>query len=161
MSPAGRERFGLGRKLFAIRDDLVDPLELRAKAVQFGCAEVREYPAFQFQRLGRDRRVKLLAGPRQSQKMRASILRIGKALKQLAFRQGSSGAADRNLVHAGVGANLLLDDYLTPGGDLIGCTWHGALFAISNGACVGGPCAGTGLTSWPVEEREGMVVAAR
>ncbi|WP_176594555.1 Rieske (2Fe-2S) protein [Sphingobium sp. EM0848] len=60
--------------------------------------------------------------------------------------------------HMGLPLAQRLDDYLTPGGDLITCSWHGALFAIGDGACVGGPCAGAGLTPWPVAVREGMIV---
>jgi nitrite reductase/ring-hydroxylating ferredoxin subunit len=53
-----------------------------------------------------------------------------------------------------------LDDYLTPDGTLIQCSWHGALYAIDDGLCVGGPCIGARLTPWPVEIRDGMIVTA-
>jgi nitrite reductase/ring-hydroxylating ferredoxin subunit len=51
-----------------------------------------------------------------------------------------------------------LDDYLSPSGELIACSWHGALFRIEDGLCVGGPCTGQRLTSWPVIAREGRIV---
>jgi nitrite reductase/ring-hydroxylating ferredoxin subunit len=54
----------------------------------------------------------------------------------------------------------VLDDYLTPRGDLIACSWHSALFEIDSGACVGGPCGGTRLTPWPVAVVDGMIVTA-
>lgn len=73
--------------------------------------------------------------------------------------QDVRGYVDR-CPHMGLPLAQKLDDYLTPGGDLISCSWHGALFAISDGTCVGGPCAGIGLTPWPVEVREGMIVTA-
>lgn len=53
-----------------------------------------------------------------------------------------------------------LDEYLTPSGDLIACSWHSALFEIESGLCVGGPCAGQRLTPWPVRVSEGMLVTA-
>lgn len=62
--------------------------------------------------------------------------------------------------HAGLPLTQRLDDYLTPDGSLIACSWHGALFAAETGACVGGPCMGQALTPWPVEARDGAIVTA-
>lgn len=62
--------------------------------------------------------------------------------------------------HAGMPLAEELDQYLTPQGDLIVCSWHGALFRISDGLCIGGPCGGRSLTSWPVEVRDGEIVTA-
>lgn len=45
---------------------------------------------------------------------------------------------------------MTLDQYLTPAKDLIACRWHGALFTIHDGHCVGSPCGGERLKSWPV-----------
>ncbi len=59
--------------------------------------------------------------------------------------------------HAGVPLARALDDYLTPRGDLIACSWHSALFTIADGLCVGGPCVGARLTRWPVAVVEGMI----
>lgn len=53
-----------------------------------------------------------------------------------------------------------LDAYLTPQGDRIACSWHGAIFAIEDGQCLGGPCAGQPLTAWPVTVRDGAIVTA-
>ncbi|MEI9926566.1 MAG: Rieske 2Fe-2S domain-containing protein [Sphingomonas sp.] len=53
-----------------------------------------------------------------------------------------------------------LDRYLTPDGNLIECSWHGALYRIEDGKCVGGPCGGVGLLRWPVTVRDGMIVTA-
>lgn len=66
-------------------------------------------------------------------------------------RRGASvrGYVDR-CPHIGVPMTATLDDYLTPDGGLIACSWHGALFEIDSGLCVGGPCAGQRLTAWPV-----------
>ena len=60
--------------------------------------------------------------------------------------------------HMGLPLAQHLDQYLTPAGDLIACSWHSALFAIADGQCVGGPCAGQRLTPWPVAVIDGVVV---
>lgn len=62
--------------------------------------------------------------------------------------------------HAGVPLARDLDDYLTADGGLIVCDWHGALFEIASGACVGGPCVGQRLTPWPVAVIDGAIVTA-
>lgn len=62
--------------------------------------------------------------------------------------------------HMGVPMAQTLDDYLTPSGSLIACAWHGALFEIADGRCVGGPCVGQALTPWPVAVRDGTIVTA-
>nr|WP_167074566.1 Rieske (2Fe-2S) protein [Sphingomonas vulcanisoli] len=62
--------------------------------------------------------------------------------------------------HAGVPLARELDDYLTLGGELIGCSWHGALFEIETGACVGGPCVGQRLIAWPVTVVDGILTTA-
>ncbi|WP_370545420.1 Rieske (2Fe-2S) protein [Caulobacter sp. 17J80-11] len=53
--------------------------------------------------------------------------------------------------HAGLPLAQELDKYLTSRGDLIMCSWHGALFEIEDGLCVGGPCGGQRLRPWPVK----------
>ena len=53
-----------------------------------------------------------------------------------------------------------LDDYLTPDGSMIQCSWHGALYRIDDGECVGGPCVGAKLRPWPVTLRDGLIVTA-
>lgn len=74
------------------------------------------------------------------------------------------GAAVRGYVdrcpHQGLPLAQVLDDYLTPDGGLIACSWHGALFRPDDGACVGGPCVGAALTPWPVTVTDGVVVTA-
>ena len=62
--------------------------------------------------------------------------------------------------HAGLPLAQELDDYLTPQADLISCSWHGALFQIASGRCIGGPCGGQSLTPWPVRIKEGQIVTA-
>jgi nitrite reductase/ring-hydroxylating ferredoxin subunit len=40
------------------------------------------------------------------------------------------------------------------------CAMHGASFALDDGACVGGPCNGKGLTRIAIEQRDGAVFSA-
>jgi len=70
-----------------------------------------------------------------------------------------TGFVDR-CPHAGLPLAQQLDDYLTPDGSHIACSWHGALFRPEDGLCVGGPCAGQSLTRWPVAVEQGWIVTA-
>ncbi len=71
---------------------------------------------------------------------------------------GIKGFLDR-CPHAGFPLALVPDRYLTREKDLIICASHGALFRL-DGLCIGGPCAGARLLSWPVGLDQGWVVAA-
>jgi len=62
--------------------------------------------------------------------------------------------------HMGVPLAQRLDDYLTDSGEWIACSWHGALFEVDSGTCVGGPCTGNRLTAWPVRVESGTLVTA-
>lgn len=62
--------------------------------------------------------------------------------------------------HAGVTLARRLDDYLTPSGSLIACSWHGALFEPATGRCLGGPCMGQALAPWPVRIEDGWIVTS-
>jgi nitrite reductase/ring-hydroxylating ferredoxin subunit len=90
------------------------------------------------------------------------VLQIGEAFFHgFVVRRGEGvrGYVDR-CPHAGFPLAQELDRYLTREGDLILCSWHGALFRPETGLCVGGPCAGQSLTPWPVEVKDGMVRTA-
>ena len=78
-----------------------------------------------------------------------------------AVRRGSEvfGYVDR-CPHMGLPLAQVLDDYLTPAGDLIACSWHSALFRVDDGECVGGPCPGQRLTPWPLAVVDGAIVTA-
>jgi nitrite reductase/ring-hydroxylating ferredoxin subunit len=62
--------------------------------------------------------------------------------------------------HNGFPLAPVTDQYLTRESDLILCGAHGALFRIGDGLCVGGPCSGAKLWSWPVRIDGEAVVAA-
>lgn len=85
-----------------------------------------------------------------SQRFHGFVVRRGEAV---------TGFVDR-CPHMGLPLAQKLDDYLTPDGTLIACSWHGALFRPEDGACVGGPCAGAALTPWPVAVVNGSVRTA-
>jgi len=95
-------------------------------------------------------------------KARNYVLQIGdKRFHGFVVRRGEAvfGYVDR-CPHAGLPLAQELDRYLTPDGDLIMCSWHGAVFTVEEGTCVGGPCVGARLSPWPVEARDGRVVTA-
>jgi nitrite reductase/ring-hydroxylating ferredoxin subunit len=95
-------------------------------------------------------------------KARNFVLQIGEAyFHGFVVRRGAEaqGYVDR-CPHAGLPLAQQLDAYLTPDGDLIACSWHGALFDIDSGACVGGPCVGASLTPWPVTVVDGWLRTA-
>lgn len=90
------------------------------------------------------------------------VLQIGEArFHGFVVRKGEAvfGYVDR-CPHAGLPLAQQLDQYLTPDGGLIACSWHGAVFTVEAGACVGGPCVGAKLSPWPVVLREGRLHTA-
>jgi len=62
--------------------------------------------------------------------------------------------------HARHPLDLLPHRFLTPGGELILCSSHGALFERSTGLCVAGPCTGQSLERVPVKVEAGFVLLA-
>jgi nitrite reductase/ring-hydroxylating ferredoxin subunit len=62
--------------------------------------------------------------------------------------------------HAGHQLNLRPHEFLTPDGSLLLCNSHGALFEISTGLCVAGPCPGARLRRVPLEIASGYVLLA-
>jgi nitrite reductase/ring-hydroxylating ferredoxin subunit len=73
-------------------------------------------------------------------------------------RRGNAvhGYVDR-CAHMALPLAQRLDQYLTPEGGLIQCSWHGALYRIDDGVCVGGPCTGARLQPWPVTVTDGVI----
>lgn len=76
-------------------------------------------------------------------------------------RQGDAvhGYVDR-CAHMAIPLAQELDQYLTPDGALIQSSWHGALYRIHDGVCVGGPCTGARLQPWPVTITDGTITTA-
>jgi nitrite reductase/ring-hydroxylating ferredoxin subunit len=69
-------------------------------------------------------------------------------LKGFVVRRGTQVFAYLNRCpHAGHPLNWQANDFLTLDDALIMCRSHGALFDISTGLCVGGPCVGANLRS--------------
>lgn len=90
------------------------------------------------------------------------VLQIGdRRFHGFVVRRGEAafGYVDR-CPHAGLPLAQVLDGYLTQDGALIACAWHGALFEIAGGTCVGGPCVGARLSPWPVRVENGRIVTA-
>lgn len=82
-------------------------------------------------------------------------------LRGLVVRRGIEVHAYVNRCpHAGHPLNLQPHDFLTPDRSLLLCRSHGALFEISTGLCIAGPCAGRQLRRVPVELVGGYVLLA-
>lgn len=80
-------------------------------------------------------------------------------LKGFVVRKGEVIRAYVNYCpHAGFPLNWQPDVFLAPGGNMIRCIMHGALFEIDTGDCVAGPCLGDGLQPLPIHVRDGYVV---
>lgn len=90
------------------------------------------------------------------------VLQIGPAFFHgFVVRRGEAvrGYVDR-CPHQGLPLAHKLDQYLTPDRTLIACAWHGALFRLEDGRCVGGPCLGESLKPWSVLVDQGFVRTA-
>ncbi|MEM9304048.1 MAG: Rieske (2Fe-2S) protein [Pseudomonadota bacterium] len=75
-------------------------------------------------------------------------------------RAGEVLAFENICPHASRPLNFAPDRFLfTPEGHLV-CAAHGASFELPSGQCVGGPCAGYGLTRIEIEVRDGQVFVA-
>ena len=73
-------------------------------------------------------------------------------------RKGDEVFAYRNTCpHAGNPLHWKPDGFLTKNRDLIMCSKHGAIFEISNGLCVAGPCPGKSLTALDVRVENSSV----
>lgn len=59
--------------------------------------------------------------------------------------------------HLGIPLEWKPDSFLDSEGELIQCSTHGALFVITSGECVSGPCLGKYLESINIIERDNAV----
>ena len=60
--------------------------------------------------------------------------------------------------HTGSPLNWVGDQFLTRDADMIQCAVHGALFRITDGLCLWGPCLHQRLTAVPTIVRDGIVL---
>ena len=60
--------------------------------------------------------------------------------------------------HTGAPLNWVGDQFLNRDGDMIQCAVHGALFRITDGACIWGPCLHQCLTAVPIIIRDGEIL---
>jgi len=60
--------------------------------------------------------------------------------------------------HTGGPLDWTPNEFLDQSECYIQCANHDALFAIKDGRCMAGPCAGDSLTPLPVYERDGLVI---
>lgn len=93
---------------------------------------------------------------------RGFVLEIGgRRFHGFVVREGEAvrGYVDR-CPHMSVPLARELDAYMSPLSRYIACGWHGALFRVEDGVCVGGPCVGRSLIAWPVAVRDGAIVTA-
>jgi nitrite reductase/ring-hydroxylating ferredoxin subunit len=59
--------------------------------------------------------------------------------------------------HIGVALEWVEDQFLDSSQTLIQCANHGALFSITNGKCVSGPCIGQSLIAVPFTINDGYI----
>lgn len=78
--------------------------------------------------------------------------------KGFVVRQGQNVFAYRNYcMHLGHPLNWMPDDFMTKDRANIICSSHGAIYEISTGLCVAGPCLGKSLSALPTEIRDGVI----
>lgn len=78
--------------------------------------------------------------------------------KGFVVRQGEGVFAYQNYCrHAGHPLNWMPDSFLTRDGANIICSSHGAVYEITAGLCIAGPCLGKNLRALPIEIREGVL----
>lgn len=82
-------------------------------------------------------------------------------LRGFVVRRGAQVAAFVNRCpHQGHPLNWHPDRFLSPDGSVILCSSHGAMFDLTDGACIAGPCEGRGLERLPLRIEAGLVILA-
>jgi len=76
------------------------------------------------------------------------------------LQHGTVHAYQNRCPHAGHALNLRPNEFMDPTGTWLSCRSHGALFDLSSGECVAGPCAGQALRRIPVQVVDGSVHVA-
>ncbi len=70
-------------------------------------------------------------------------------------QRGNYYAYVNSCPHTRVSLDWQPGQFLNPGGTLIQCSTHGALFRIEDGLCINGPCVNQSLTSITTELEDG------
>ncbi|MBL4612545.1 MAG: Rieske (2Fe-2S) protein [Emcibacter sp.] len=68
-------------------------------------------------------------------------------------------AYENSCPHAYLPLNMKKGIFTEKSGKYFMCQNHGALFDITNGACLAGPCNGQGLTPIEIELKDGNIIA--
>lgn len=75
------------------------------------------------------------------------------------LRQGTGAVAFENRCpHTGGPLDWMPGEFLTEEEDFFICATHGALFRLTDGHCIHGPCAGKALTPIAIEVADGTVI---
>ena len=90
--------------------------------------------------------------------VRFNVSRRGEAVSAFAVRfHGKVHAYLNRCAHRSLELDWNEGDFFDAFGDHLICATHGARYAPTSGACVGGPCARAGLVKLPVFEDDGDV----
>jgi len=91
----------------------------------------------------------------------ATLQQGDRLLDVLVVRKGPSVYAYVNSCpHTGSPLDWVEHEFLSLDKQHIQCATHAALFRLTDGLCVAGPCAGSSLTAIAVTVNSGMVIAA-
>ena len=78
-------------------------------------------------------------------------------IKVIIVRRGTEIYCYQNICpHTGINLDWMPDQLLDNSGKLIQCSTHGALFQITDGYCISGPCAGQNLRALKLNIKDGL-----
>ena len=90
--------------------------------------------------------------------VRFQVRRYGEIAPAFAIRFDDKAHAYLNrCAHRSLELDWEAGEFFDAFGELLICASHGARFAPASGACVGGPCHGTGLVKLTVTEKDGRL----
>lgn len=96
--------------------------------------------------------------PESGRGVRFSVIWQGKSAPAFVIRyRGKPYAFLNQCGHVAVELDWQEGEFFDVGGVYLICATHGALYHPQDGHCVTGRCSGKGLTSLPVEERDGQI----
>ena len=91
--------------------------------------------------------------------VRFAVRRRGEASPAFAIRfNGIVHAYLNRCAHRSLELDWMEGDFFDAFGEHLLCATHGARYLPASGACVGGPCTGTGLVKLPVFEENGEIL---